>query len=272
MNFINRVSELFNISIDNNVMDTFNKINNGQSNMIYHQITQQVENVSEPNQFCSLNYLAYLIISTFTKNKHHPYNPNLDNYRYCNISDCIDELVYDEHIKYLTQGEIKLIMNELVNQNYNRQITDSIVSILDILSMEQLFILVSINSNINGRTLVSPLVMNSQMLYMVNDLHGNDYFSLHYDFEIGNEDKEFEIQHLENVYNENEMLSYFSFSINKLFNSECGITPLNSELGMTHRQLAYCIYYSNHPTMNVQERFHKFANVLTLDQLTYVGV
>lgn len=273
MDFINRVAELFNIHVDNELMDMFNKINNNQRNIIYNVIIQQVENTTEPNQYCCLNFLTFLIISTFTKNKHHPYCPILDNYRDNNISQCIDDLVNEEYISYINQGEIKLILLELYNQNDNKSITDRIISILDILSNKQLYIIMNIEgSGYNGESLVNKLIFNSQNLYMVNDVLGNDYYNLHFDFELGNDEKEEEINHLEKVYNENDMINYFCFSINKLFNSDIGITSLRPNIGMTRYQLAYCLYYCNHPLMNIQERFHKFVNVLTLEQLIYVGV
>lgn len=276
MNFINRVAELFKFEINNNILDINNKINNQQRNIIYNSIIQQVENVNEPNQYCALSYLTYLILSTFTKNFHHPYCANLDYNRDENVSSCINKLVNEKYINYITQGKIKLILMELYNKDENTLVSECITNILDYLSNRQLFIIMNINDkdNYEGTPLLFSIITNSHNLYgmLPRVIDGINYYNLYFDFEYDNEVKNNQVLHLENVYNEQDMLSYFNFAINKLFNSDCGIITLNDDIGMSHRQLAFCIYYCNHPTLPTKEKFHKFVNVLNLDQILYVGV
>jgi hypothetical protein len=275
MDFINVLAELFGFEVTNNILTMYNYINNNQRNIVYRDITNQIENVTDANQYSSINYLVYLIISTLTYNNHHTYSQFLDSFRDKTVNSSMIKLVEEEFVKYLTQGQIKLIMLQLYsNINENNSVINNIINILDVLSNEQLFIIMNINGDINnnnGNSLVSNIVQNSHNFYMVADINGNDYYNLHFEFE-NNNNKDDEIRHLENVYNDNDMNTYFHFAINKLFNSDCGIRILNRNIGMTHHQLSFCLYYCNHPTMTISERFHKFINVLSLEQLVYIGV
>ena len=273
MDFINEMSRIFQFEINNNVIETFNTIKDKHRNVITAQLVQQFNgNVNEAQSVSSINYLLYLIISTLTKNNHHLENDVIDNHRNTTINGEVNRLVENGHMTHLTQGQIKsiiLCVNEIGNDN--NSYTDILCSILDVLTDEQYLFILYID-DVQGNSLIKNLYKNASIAYDIKDIYANDYYTLHYNFEIGNDEKDAEISHLENVYDNNDMSTYYHFTINKLFNSDCGIIALDSELGMTYKQLLWCIYYMTNTQLNLTEKFHKFCNVLHLEQLTYVGV
>lgn len=276
MIFINKVANEFNFEIDNNVNDLYNVINNGSRNLSYIKILNQFKNLNnEAQYYSSINYLVYLILSTFTHNTHHTYNEMLDVYLNNNINETIKNFVDEGYIKYLTQGDIKniiLILTSLTNNNNSLYNTNKITDILDVLSNEQLFVLLNMRNMNDSTPFINNLFSNSCILYNIYDIYGNDYYNIHYNFEYGNIEKDNQINYLHLQYDNNNKVDYFHFAINKLFNSNYGVTNLNNNTGMTYNQLAFCLYYINNATLNLDERFSKFVNILTLQQLTYIGV
>jgi hypothetical protein len=273
MDFVNELELIFNFDIDNNTIEEFNTIKDGRRNVIISQLVQQLNgNVNEAQGISSINYLVYIIISTLTNNQHHCANNIIENYRPTYINEDVENLVRNGHMTYLTQGQIKQILvcaNEITNDNYSYD--DMFCDILDVLTDEQFFFILHINDQ-PAKPLIKHLFNGACNAYGLVDIYANDYYTLNYNFEIGNDEKEEEIRHLESVYDENDMSKYFHFTINKLFNSDCGITTLGAELGMSYEQLLWCIYYMTNTQLCLSERFHKFVNVLTLEQITYVGV
>jgi hypothetical protein len=84
-------------------------------------------------------------------------------------------------------------------------------------------------------------------------------------------EKDQEVVSMENEYTPQNKFDYFEFAINKVYNSTFGVSSLGSEVGLSHEQLAFCIYYVSHPTMTLEERFNKFVKVLTLKQIYHIG-
>jgi hypothetical protein len=262
MELINRMYELLNIQLDNNVLDIYNKISNNRKNEIFNLILNNFNQFNKNFQNCGVDYLVYLIFTKLIKHK--------------NIERYIKILNEEGYINFLNSGNIKLIINYLSNYtNDNVEVFETIINILNILDNTQLFIILSskyIDSNGNSQFEYNNLINRGSELYNIQTIDGNDFYSKYFNY-IQSPEKENEVEHLVSIYSTQEKLDYFSFAINKLFNSNIGVINIEySNTSMNLNSLAFAIYYIGNCQMTLEERFKKFTNVITYEQLVYVGV
>ena len=267
MAIVRRFQELTNQNNNDHYSLVYNKIINNQRNEIYYYIEDELYNVNKNLQYCGINYFVYYIFNCLIKtNNYH------QDFQF------IDTLVNEGYITYLTDGNIKLITNELNNlSNDNSDVLATLVNILNILTNEQLFIILNANygysnNNQNGNNYYyhQNLTNKGSTLYNLESINGDDYIYKHYNG-VDNPEKDYTINHLENNYNTQNKKDYFSYAITKLYNSNNGIIH-NNNLMISNDQLKFLLYYIDFPGMDINDKFIKFCRVLTNEQLIYIGV
>ena len=248
-------------TFDNNDNDRYQIIMNGDRTSLYNAILNKINSLNETLQHSSLTYMVYYIVGILTKQSMVGYIPDLDCNREVNISIGIKSLVQEGILQYLTQGQVKLIINYFIDfTNENVGIGTTISKILDVLDKHQLFTIMSI-TNERRNYIILDLHNHSCVLFNIMDIDGEDYNYKHYDFQLDERVDE-EIKYLETQYNAQNKRDYFSSSINKLLNADIGIIPQWNDTSMKYQPMANM----NLPRPLDQSRFNDLTRDLGLSK------
>lgn len=268
-----------------------NFIKNEILNKIYN--INNVNNVNnEKKQHNMICYLSYVIITLFTNHEHdissidtydildNQYiNSDVnyeDNNNYNNIYQNNSKLVYMVKNIYnlgyldiiLNHNKLHYILSVLhLYANNEIEFMETLTKLFESLNYYQIVFLCLIK-NTNNERIVHYLTCydNENPLYFIN---GN-FNNIQYNYVVS-DNKENIINYLNGLYTPEEKLDYLSFGIKKIYCSDFGLSK-SINVCLFNNQLQYLLKYITDRTMTVSERFDKYCNILSYNQLNYVGI
>lgn len=242
------------------------------TNQVINKLYQN-HNISERTyQQNVVAYLGYIIISGLTVHNHDMSfidsfdNDGFGNSKLNKFVSTMAEFKFP-HIT-MTQGANKQVI--MLLESYARSpdtFIDIIKNMLAILNTDQLLILY-FTKNEQGVSILEHMQMQNEDSCL-NYFNGN--FVNMQSITNTNKEHKIELEHLSKTYEQQHKLYYFHFAIIKLYMSYVGL-PLSSSYRISTIQLQYLIRYITMTDMNIEEQFKGFCNVLTYEQLCYVGV
>lgn len=242
------------------------------TNQVINKLYQNPKIIESSYQQHVVSYLGYLIISGLTNHCHDMSEIDSfdnDGTGISKLGKFVSTMSGNgfPHIS-MTQGANKQVI--MLLESYARS-PDTFIAIIQnmlaVLNVDQLLLLY-FTKNEQGISVLEQLQMydESSCLYYFN---GNFVNML--SINNTNQEHEEELMHLVQTYNQQDKRDYFHFAIVKLYMSGVGIMRGGSH-HLSTVQLQHLIRFITMTDMNVEERFKGFGNVLTLEQLLYVGV
>jgi hypothetical protein len=241
------------------------------TNRIINKLYQNPNIIERYYQQNVISYLGYLIISGLTNHSHDMDAIDTfdsDGFGFSKLSKFVSIMSANKfpHIS-MTQGANKQVI--MLLESYARSLnTFTIIkNMLAVLNDDQLLVLY-FTKNEQGVSILEQLYMSDEDSCL-NYFNGNFVNIL--PINNTNQEHKEEIDYLSQTYNQQEKCDYFHFAIVKLYMSGIGVMRAESH-HLSTIQLQHLIRFITMIDMNVEERFKGFCNVLTHEQLLYVGV
>lgn len=266
----NKINDIYNTLISNN-----NDISMIIESQIFNYIYKNPNIYNERYQTYVISYLSFLIMRLFTQ--HNYVEPIIDIYDDETHTNCNNKSKYYNIVKtlnnknyniFMTPNDVKRLIISASNfgeskTSFNSTITD----IFNILTPEQIIILSTINDSL-GNNILETITSNDpdsilyydQNIDIIHTLENINITQTHLD----------DINYLNSVYNYQDKINYFHFSINKLYHNDVGIMR-NSSIVINSQQLQKLLFIIS-STSNIETKFTTFCKQLSYKQLGYIGV
>lgn len=223
-----------------------------------------------------LAYLVYVIIRLFTPHEHdtttidlYDSESNYDGNNKSNYYNIVKRIKNKHDNLGMSSGNFKLLLIAASSYGENKySFNETLINIFNILTNEQILFLGAVNDTSNVPILESfgTLDVDSVLYYYNNE----NFIDNLQNIEVSENQTE-TVDYMLNVYKYNNMLNYFNFAINKLYNDTCLFTQ-NREHQLTSEQLKKLLLIMSSTSYNIKYKFRSFCKILNTEQLTYVGV